>query len=90
MTSRWNLWVGLDCIGVVSGCCCKEVCRYPHNNYYFSIYTYSPCIIFSSFFGRSIPFLFNFKMFFILVCIVYIVYYVFYKHEKTLKKLTKK
>ena len=20
-------------IGVVSGCCCKEVYRYPHNNY---------------------------------------------------------
>ena len=22
---------------VVSGCCCKEVYRYPHNNYYFSL-----------------------------------------------------
>ena len=21
----------LECIGVVSGCCCKEVYRYPHN-----------------------------------------------------------
>ena len=21
----WNLWVWLECIGVVSGCCCKEV-----------------------------------------------------------------
>ena len=21
----WNLWVWLPCIGVVSGCCCKEV-----------------------------------------------------------------
>ena len=27
MTSRWNLWVWLECIGVVSGCCCKEVYR---------------------------------------------------------------
>ena len=26
----------LECIGVVSGCCCKEVYRYPHNDYYFS------------------------------------------------------
>ena len=24
----------LDCIGVVSGCCCKEVYRFPHNIYY--------------------------------------------------------
>ena len=35
--SGWNLWVWLECIGVVSGCCCKEVYRYPHNNYYFSL-----------------------------------------------------
>ena len=27
----------LECIGVVSGCCCKEEYRYPHNNYYFSL-----------------------------------------------------
>ena len=26
-----NVW--LQCIGVVSGCCCKEVYKYPHNNY---------------------------------------------------------
>ena len=24
-TSGWNLWVWLPCIGVVSGCCCKDV-----------------------------------------------------------------
>ena len=35
MASGWNLWVWLECIGVVSGC--KEVYRYPHNNYYFSV-----------------------------------------------------
>ena len=34
MTSGWNLWVWLECIGMVSGCCCKEVYKYPHNNYY--------------------------------------------------------
>ena len=39
MASEWNLWVWLECIGVVSGCCCKEVYRYPHNNYNFSLYT---------------------------------------------------
>ena len=35
MASGWNLWVWLQRIGVVSGCCCKEVhvYRYAHNNY---------------------------------------------------------
>ena len=50
MASGWTLWVWLPCIGVVSGCCCKEVYRYPHNNMNFP---YSTCI--SSFFGNSIP-----------------------------------
>ena len=31
MASGWNLWVCLECIGVISGCCCKEVYRFPHN-----------------------------------------------------------
>ena len=25
MASGWNLWMWLECIGVVSGGCCKEV-----------------------------------------------------------------
>ena len=25
VASGWDLWVWLKCIGVVSGCCCKEV-----------------------------------------------------------------
>ena len=25
VASGWNLWVWLECIGVVSGCCCMEV-----------------------------------------------------------------
>ena len=37
MASGWNLWVWLPCIVVVSGCCCKEIYRYPHNNYKFSL-----------------------------------------------------
>ena len=37
MASGWNVWVWLECIGVVSRWCCKEVYRYPHNNYYFSL-----------------------------------------------------
>ena len=31
MASGWNLWVWLQCIGVASRCCYKEVYRYPHN-----------------------------------------------------------
>ena len=34
MASGWNLWVWLQCIGVTSRCCYKEVYRYPHNIYY--------------------------------------------------------
>ena len=30
MAIGWNVWVRLECIGVVSGCCSKEVYRYPH------------------------------------------------------------
>ena len=37
MASGWNLLVWLECIGVVSGCCCKEVYRFPHNNYFLSL-----------------------------------------------------
>ena len=40
MASGWNRCVWLECIGVVSGCCCKEVYRYPHN----ITYPYSTCI----------------------------------------------
>ena len=58
VASRWNLWVCLECIGVVSGWCCKEVYRFPHN----ITYPYSTCI---SSFCNSIPTsLFILKMFF--------------------------
>ena len=51
----------LECIGVFSGCCCKEVYRYPHNNYYFSLYI----SLVLALFGSSIPtYLFILKMFF--------------------------
>ena len=51
----------LECIGVVSGCCCKEVYRYLHNNYY--LYIPTPLVL--ALFGSSIPTsLFIFKMFF--------------------------
>ena len=47
VASGWNLWVWLECIGVVSGCCCKAVYRYPIT------FPYSTCI--SSFVGSRIP-----------------------------------
>ena len=34
MASGWNLWVWLQCIGVASQRCYKEVYIYPHNNYF--------------------------------------------------------
>ena len=39
VASGWNVWVWLQCIGVVSGGCCKEVYiyRYPPYNYYFTL-----------------------------------------------------
>ena len=30
VSSGWNVWVWLQYIGVVSGCCCKETYIYPH------------------------------------------------------------
>ena len=33
LASGWNLWVWLECIGVVSRCCCYEVYRFLYNNY---------------------------------------------------------
>ena len=65
MASEWNLWVcmvWLQCIGVASRCCYKEVYRYPHNNIIIN-FPYSTCI--RSFFGSSIlTSLFILKMFF--------------------------
>ena len=61
MSSGWNLWVWLSCIGVVSGCCCIR--RYIDILTIMFNFTYSTCI--SSFFGSSIPTsLFILKMFF--------------------------
>ena len=62
MASGWTLLVWLECIGVVSGCCCKEVYRYPHNN----TYPFSTCI--SSFFAAA----------FLLLCLFFNVFSFFY------------
>ena len=65
MTSGWNLWVWLECIGVVSGCC-KEVYRFPHN----ITYPYSTCITVA--FLQQHPYFFCslLKYFFILVIFI--------------------
>ena len=47
------MWLVGECIGVVSGCCCKEVYRYPHNNYYFSLLH-----LYYLFFGQQHPYFF--------------------------------
>ena len=52
MASEWNLQVWLECIGVVSGCCCKEV-QYIDILIIIITFPYSTCI--SSFGGSSIP-----------------------------------
>ena len=49
MASGWNLWVWLPCIGVVSGCCCKEVYRYPHNHYCISLFLAAASLLRCSF-----------------------------------------
>ena len=60
VSSEWNLCLCLQCIGVVSGCCCNNVYRYPHNNYSFHLFR-----LYYLFFGSSIPTsLFIFIMFF--------------------------
>ena len=31
VASGWNRWVWLECLVVVSGCCCKKVYKFSHN-----------------------------------------------------------
>ena len=65
MASGWNQWVWLPCIGVVSGCCCKEVYRYH--------FPYPTCI--SSFLAAASLLLRSFfKGFFGLVSVIVLQY----------------
>ena len=60
MASEWNLWVWLECIGVVGGYCCKEVYLDILIIYIIITSPYSTCI--STFLGSSVPIsLFIFK-----------------------------
>ena len=61
MASGWTVWVWLQCIGVVSGCCKEVVYRYPHNK----LLLFPTPLVLPHFFGSSIPTsLFILKMFF--------------------------
>ena len=66
MASGWNLCVWLQCIGVVSGCCCKEV----HMDILTIIinFPYSTCIV-SSFFWQQHPYFFVHLIFFFSVLV---------------------
>ena len=60
-------WVWLECIGVVSVCCCKEVYRFLHNTYPYSTFITS--------FQQQHPYIFvhlNIFWFFLMVflCII--------------------
>ena len=58
VASGWNLWVWLECIGVVSGWCCKEIYRLPH------IITYPYSTVLAPFCSCIPISLFILKMFF--------------------------
>ena len=57
MASGWNLWVWLECIGVVSGCCFKEVYRYPHNNCFSLLH----CLVLALFWQQYAYFFVHFR-----------------------------
>ena len=52
MASGWNLWVWLQCIGVASRCCCKEITIIIDILIIIINFPYSTCI--RPFFGSSI------------------------------------
>ena len=62
VASGWNLWVWLECMDVVSGCCIKEVYRFPHITY-----PYFTCI--SSFVAAASLLLCSF-----LKCFLFLIY----------------
>ena len=55
MASGWNLWVWLECIGMVSECCCKEAYNYRYIDILIILITFPNSTCISSFFGSIIP-----------------------------------
>ena len=56
MASASNLWMWLECIGVVSGCCCKEVHIYVDILIIIITFPYSTCI--TALFWQQHPYFF--------------------------------
>ena len=79
MASGWNLWVWLPCIGVVSGCCCKEVGIYIDILTIIINFPYSTCI--SSFFGYFFVHCF---------CYFFTIYYYSKRYSKNIRDCSKK
>ena len=73
MASGWNLWVWLQCICVVSGCCCKEIYIYIYIGFLIILLIPTPLalVLFCSRIPTSFLFL---KCFFILVCVIFVQY----------------
>ena len=68
MDSGWNLWVRLECIGVVSGCC-NEV-KYIDILIIILTFPYSTCI--SSFLAAAFPLCSLYKCYFVLVYVIFV------------------
>ena len=71
----WGYW--LECIGVVSGCCCKEIYRFPYITY-----PYSTCI---RSFCSSIP---TSLLIFFMFCVLVYAIFVYCYNKKLLEKVT--
>ena len=76
VASRWNLWVRLECIGVVSGCC-KEIYIYID---FLILLIPTSLVLCSSFFCSSIPtsLLIYKQLIYVLLLHLILFYYIFF------------
>ena len=73
MASGWNLWVWLQCIGVVSGWCCKEV--YNCIDILTIIINFPSPLVLALFLAAASLLLCSFlKCFFVLVYVIFVQY----------------
>ena len=75
MASGWNIWMWLECKGVISEWCCKEVYRFLHNTYF-----YSTCI--RSFLAAASLLLCSFLNVFFILYNIKSIYFVFHQVHK--------
>ena len=73
MASGWNLWVWLESIGVISGCCCKEV-RIIIDILIIIITFPTPLVLALFLAAASLPFCSFLKCFFVLVYVIFVQY----------------